>query len=296
MTPPPFPEFSAWMRPTYGVDDKSDHRPLLKPSPTRKSELESSEAGFSLEDSLPRPPLLQFKTWDVGLREPLSNGQSNSRNRHTSFSIPPILPEPDDADTAHAKRRLSLIAELPDLASSCQDVYSEINDIFKAINTIAFQETREFWLSMSIRYSRASLEATSLKAAVRNLDIHRLSSFWARAWKALYEQRQSICMTRELLHEVHADHDLRMYGAGHPQDLIDGFQVQFFRDKVRTVADRCAGAVNRIRDVNCFALGEHKRPIRQAQWVNCEQLSGTLERMAMRRLVPPSLERKFERP
>lgn len=245
---------------------------------------------------LPRPSLSQSRTWAASIHEALPSGRSNSANRHTSFSVPPIRPDPDDPDTAHDKRRLSLIAKLPDLASSCRDLHTEINDASQYIKTPAFQETRESWLSMMILYSRAALEAINLQASAEDLEIHRLSSFWARAWQAVYEQRQSIRITREILEEIRMDYEARTSGAGHSQDLIDGFQIQFFREKVESLVDRSVSTVKRIRDVNSFAPGEHKRSVRQAQWMECEQLSATLERMAMRRLVPPSLQKEFDNP
>lgn len=245
---------------------------------------------------LPRPSLSQSRTWALSIHQPGPSGQSNSSNRHTSFSVPPIRPDPDDPDTAHTKRRLSLIVKLPDLASSCQDLHTEINDVSQYIKTPAFEETREFWLSMMIVYSRAALETINLQALAENLEIHRLSSFWVRAWQAVYEQRQSIRMTREVLGEIRMDYEARKSGAAQSQDLINGFQIQFFREKVESSVDHCVNTVKRIRDVNWLAPGEHKRSVRQAQWMECEQLSDTLERMAMRRLVPPSLQKEFDDP
>jgi hypothetical protein len=272
MTPQTNLEFKLWMCLMFKGEDGSDRYPL------------------------PRPPLSQSRTWAVNIHEPLPSGRNNSVNRHISFSVPPIRPEPDDPDTAHAKRRLSLIAKLPELASSCQDLHTEINDASQYIETPAFQETREFWLSLMIVYSRAALETINLQASAEKFEIHRLSSFWTRAWQAVYEQRQSIRMTQEVLEEIRMDYGARTNGAAHSQDLIDGFQIQFFRDKVESLVDHCVSTVKRIRDVNWFAPGEHQRSVRQAQWMECEQLSDTLERMAMRRLVPPSLQKEFEHP
>lgn len=149
---------------------------------------------------------------------------------------------------------------------------------------------------MMIIYSRAFLETINLRISAKNLEIHRLSSFWVRAWKAVYEQHESIRMTREVMEDIRVDHEARIKGVAHSQDLIDGFRIQFFRDKVQSLVDHCGDAMERIRDVNRFASGEHMRPVRKAQWVDCEQLSGTLERMAMRRLVPPSLQEELEPP
>lgn len=293
MDPPPFPVFSAWMRSTYGDESDLKRASFHKHCLLRKSRLDSQGAQFPCDKLSSRPSLSSTRTWAFNHRESFSKLWRGSGKRPKSFSIPPILPEPDDPETAHNKRRLSLLSRLPDLASTCQDVHSEINDICQDIRTPAFDETRNFWLSMSIRYSQASLEATNMKTAIETLDIHRLSSYWTRAWRALYEQRQSICMTREILKELRVDDMARTYGTAGSQGLIDGFQVQFFRYKVRNLAQHCTGAAERLRNVNMFAFGEHKRPIRQAQWVKCEVLSGTLERMAMRRLVPPTLQRRF---
>ena len=250
----------------------------------------------------PRPSLLQSRTWTidvhraVNMRQRMASIPTNAGSPHTSISIAPIRPEPDDPDTAHGKRRHALIAKLASLASSCQDLYSEIHETSQYIDTPAFQETRSFWISIMIIYARATLEAINLRISAEYLEIHRLSSFWVRAWQAVHEQYESIRMTREAIKDMNMDYEHRKKVVAWSQDLIDGFQIQFFQAKIQRLLEPCSHSAERIRSVNRFASREHKRPVRVTQWVDGEdeRLPETVERMAMRRLVPPSLQEEIQ--
>ena len=104
-------------------------------------------------------------------------------------------------------------------------------------------------------------------------------------------------MLQDLLHDIQLDYEARLCEASTPQDRIDGFRIKFHQCKVEDLRVHCARAAKMTRDVNQFAIKAHKRPVRRVQEVARElEQSGTLERMAMRRLVPPSLQQTFEQP
>jgi len=103
-------------------------------------------------------------------------------------------------------------------------------------------------------------------------------------------------MTREAIKDMNMDYEHRKKVVAWSQDLIDGFQIQFFQAKIQRLLEPCSHSAERIRSVNRFASREHKRPVRVTQWVDGEdeRLPETVERMAMRRLVPPSLQEEIQ--
>ena len=234
--------------------------------------------------------------------------------------IPALRPEPDTPELAHEIRQRSLKEKLKARISSCQDLYTTISDLLDRLHTPVLQETRAPLSSLTTTFASMAHEVHNLMHIASVYQIQRLSGFWIRAWVLVLDLHERCTDTHEITLEITTDEHYRRHKQStknepavdthintdvtvpvHPNELIEGFRIFYFRDKVQRLDTLCAKLLHRLRRVNIFGMREHNQPVRQASISHKENETNEtkgvtmapnhsgLELSVLRNSLPPSL-------
>jgi hypothetical protein len=163
----------------------------------------------------------------------------------------------------HTKRRASLCERVVRLKDTVNDTYSDISHTLESTQSPAVAETKCTWPSLAIICGKLALELDNLRVMMETRGIPRLSGFWFRACRVVFDVAEGVRTMRDIKEQLESDlvfrRDTTMHDARSSQVCLEGFRLQSFESDVQDVKTLLARVARDTFLVNRSVMGTPKK-------------------------------------